>query len=329
MNSFTEIISSFASRKILVVGDVILDQYVWGNADRISPEAPVPVVTVEDESYRLGGAANVVANICSLGGKVSVVSVVGGDADGDKVSGMLSDAGADISGVIRVDGRPTTAKTRVIAHQQHVVRIDREVKDYVEGDKRQKIIDHAKAAIPNVDAVLISDYDKGVISGSVLDEIIGLGRECNRPVVIDPKVRNFQNYQGATAATPNLKELSITGMPLDDDESVSRAGKSMLETLKLQALLVTRGKYGMTLLQSNSPSVTHIPAMERKVFDGTGAGDTVIAVFTLSLASGADFVRAARISNCAGGIVVGEIGTACVTQNELLAAIEQEYGKGE
>jgi len=329
MSSLTEIIANFSAKKILVIGDAILDQYVWGNVDRISPEAPVPVVAVVKETCRLGGAANVAANICSLGGKVNMVSVVGNDENGDKLSGMLSDIGADVGGIIRCDNRPTIVKTRVIAYHQHVVRIDREAKNEMEGDVRGEIIARAKGEIPNVDAVLISDYDKGVITKPVLDEIIGTGRKYDKPVVIDPKIRNFWNYTGAMVLTPNLKEVcTAVGMGIVDEEDLLRAGNLILKKLDLQALLITQGERGMTLFQANGQStsrvdVTHIPAVAREVFDVTGAGDTVAAVFTLSLVSGADFAHAAGTSNYAAGITVGEVGTACVTPEELSSFIRQ------
>ncbi len=189
---------------------------------------------------------------------------------------------------------------------------------------RREIISHAKTKIPNVDAILISDYDKGVISKPVLDEVIGSGRKYGKQVVVDPKMRNFWNYSGATVVTPNLKETNTAvDMAVVDEEDLTRAGGLILSKLDLQALLITRGEHGMTLLRADEPSVTHIPAVAREVFDVTGAGDTAVAVFTLSLASGADFVHAAEISNYAAGIVVGEIGTACVTPEELLSVIEK------
>lgn len=327
MPSLTEIVATFADKRILVIGDIILDQYIWGNVDRISPEAPVPVVVVTEETYRLGGAANAAANIRSLGADVSLVSVIGRDENGDILCGMLSDIGADVKNVIRDNDRATIVKTRVIAHHQHVVRIDREIKGEIEGDVREKIIACAKNAIPDVDAVLISDYDKGVISKPVLDEVIGCGREYGKPVVIDPKMRNFWSYTGATAVTPNLTEArTAANMPINNEEDLRSVGNRILRDLDLQALLITRGENGMTLFHTDDPSkgdigVTHIPAAAREVFDVTGAGDTVISVFTLSLAAGADFARAAEISNYAAGIVVGHVGTGCVTPDELLEAM--------
>ena len=332
MDQLTQIVAEFSNKRMLVIGDIILDQYVWGSADRISPEAPVPIVTVSEETYRLGGAANAAANICSLGAHVDVVSVVGNDENGKMLSGMLSDMGVNVTGVIRDGSRPTVIKTRVMAHHQHIVRIDREVNDEIEGDVRAAVIARAKAAIPDVDGVLISDYDKGVVNKTVLRELISCGRECGKPVVIDPKMRNFWNYTGATVVTPNTKEASAaTNLAINGEENLSIAGNQIFRRLGLQALLITRGEDGMTCCQPNGNAdeeldVTHIPAITREVFDVTGAGDTVAAVLALSLASGGGFLHAARISNYAASIVVSEVGTACVTPQELLAVIEQCEG---
>jgi len=321
MSLFSEIIANFATKRILVIGDIILDQYIWGNVDRISPEAPVPVVAVTNEEHRLGGAANAAVNICSLGAKASLISVIGNGENGDTLSEMLKNMGADVKSIIRDDSRSTIVKTRVIAHHHHIVRIDREVKDEIKGDVREKIIAYAKKAIPDVDAVLISDYDKGVISKPVLDEVISRGREYDKPVVIDPKMRNFWSYAGATAVTPNLKEAyTAVNMTIENEEDLISVGNKILRELNLQALLITRGENGMTLFQGDAEAM-HIPAVAREVFDVTGAGDTVIAVFTLALAAGADFALAAKISNYAAGIVVGHVGTGCVTPDELIAVV--------
>lgn len=329
MPSLAGIVADFPGKRILVIGDVILDQYIWGDVERISPEAPVPIVKVVKETYRLGGAANSAANICNLGGKISIVSAVGNDENGDRLCGMLSDIGAEIKGIARNDSRSTVVKTRVIAHHQHVVRIDREMNDQIDGSVRGEIIAHAEEVIPNVDAVLISDYDKGIIGKSVLDKVISCAKKYNRLVVVDPKMRNFWHYAGATLVTPSKKEASAAvNMVIRTEEDVFAAGRSILGRLGLQGLLITRGEEGMTLFQTNGISrdgidATHIPAVARDVFDVTGAGDTVAAVITLCLASGADLLRAARVANFAAGVVVGKVGTACATTEELLSVIRR------
>ena len=351
MSSLTEIIERFSSIRILVIGDVILDHYIFGDVSRISPEAPVPVVEVKEESFRLGGAANTVANIRSLGGQVDVVSVVGRDENGIRLRKMLQEIGANVDGLLCDSGRPTIIKTRVIARHQQVVRIDREVKDAVDGHLKEEIIRIAEATLPKVDAVILSDYDKGVLSKDVLEVVLAHAKEQDRkpkasvnevniPVVVDPKMQNFWYYKGATLITPNVKEASEAfGKEITDDASLLDAGKTLLERLELDALLITRGEHGMSLFEAvSSPSVskdnmsnhrqsspqrfgkikvTHIPTVAREVFDVTGAGDTVVAVSTLALAAGASMLDAARIANCAAGIVVGKIGTASVTTKEL------------
>ena len=324
MSSLTELIERFSSIRILVIGDVILDHYIFGDVSRISPEAPVPVVEVKEESFRLGGAANTVANICSLGGHVDVVGVIGRDENGNRLRKMLQEIGASTDGLLCDNGRPTIIKTRVIARHQQMVRIDREIKDKVDGELKEEIISIAESTLPKVDAVICSDYDKGVLSKDVLEVVLAHAKERDLPVVVDPKMQNFWYYKGATLVTPNTKEASAAfGKDITDDASLLNAGKTLLERLELDALLITRGEHGMSLFESvpevvrGQIEVTHIPTVAREVFDVTGAGDTVVAVSTLALAAGASMLDAARIANCAAGIVVSKVGTASVTTEEL------------
>ncbi|MBC8232327.1 bifunctional hydroxymethylpyrimidine kinase/phosphomethylpyrimidine kinase [bacterium] len=340
MSSLVKVIEKFFSTRILVIGDVILDQYIWGDVNRISPEAPVPVVEVQSENFRLGGAANTVANIRSLSGKVDVVSVVGKDENGNRLQRMVQDIGVNVDGLLEDGGRPTIIKTRVIARNQQVLRIDREAKHDVDGVLKKEIIRIAEDYLSKADAVIVSDYDKGVVSKDVLEVILPRAKEHDKPVVIDPKIRNFWNYKGATVVTPNLKEASAAfGRDIIDDELLLCAGNTLLEKLELDAVLITRGEHGMSLFEAVKQSsitnanqfaqqnitgqskVTHIPTVAREVFDVTGAGDTVVAVFTLALAAGANMLDAATIANYAAGIVVGEVGTASVIQEELIESI--------
>ncbi len=327
MSSHTEIIERFSSIRILVIGDVILDHYIWGDVNRISPEAPVPVVEVKDENFRLGGAANTIANIRSLGGEVDVISVVGRDENGNRIRNMLSCIGANVSGVLEDGKRPTITKTRVMARNQQVVRIDRESKSEVDGNPKEEIICFAESAIDKVDAVIFSDYDKGVVSKELLEFVFSKAKKQNIPVIIDPKERNFWNYKGATVVTPNLKEASAPlGVNITDEESLLAVGNTLLERLELSALLITRGEHGMSLFEfmDDAPvKVIHIPTVAREVFDVTGAGDTVVAAFTLALAAGASMLDAAKVANCAAGIVVGEIGTASVMPKELMESLAE------
>jgi len=327
LDSLTKIIEKFTQKHILVIGDLILDHYVFGDVKRISPEAPVPVVHVKEDSFRLGGAANSCANICSLGAQVDIIGMVGRDENGKKLRDMLKEIGANVDGLLYDSDRPTIIKTRVMAQHQQIVRIDREVKDAMDSNLKEQIISKTQSFLSKVDAVLLSDYDKGLLSKDVLKAILSLTKELDIPVVVDPKMRNFWYYKGATLITPNTKEASEAfGKEITDDTSLLEAGKSLLERLKLSALLITRGEHGMSLFESvdNAPAkITHIPTVAREVFDVTGAGDTVAAVFTLALASEASMPNAAKIANCAAGIVVGELGTGSVTQGELIDSLKK------
>ncbi len=345
MSSLSEIIELFPSIRIVVIGDVIFDHYIFGDSNRISPEAPVPVVEVKYEDFRLGGAANTVANIRSLGGQVSVISIVGKDENGNRLRKMLFDIGANVDGLFEDGGRPTIIKTRVIARNQQLVRIDRELRHQVDDNLKDEIIHLAEALIPTADAIIFSDYDKGVVSKDIFEVVSASARANGIPVVVDPKERNFWNYKGATIVTPNLKEAGTPlGITITDNESLLYVGNILLERLELDALLITRGEHGMSLFEANrhetnrhKPSseaqfptangrknkVTHIPTVAREVFDVTGAGDTVVAVFTSALAAGADMLDAAIIANCAAGIVVGKIGTASVTKEELMELLKE------
>jgi len=308
----------------LVIGDVILDHYIFGDVSRISPEAPVPVVEVKEESFRLGGAANTVTNICSLGGRVDIVSIIGKDENGNRLRQMFQEIGTNVEGLLCDVSRPTIIKTRVIARHQQVVRIDREVKDAVDGNLKEEIIRIAESTLPKTDAIILSDYDKGVLSKDVLEVVLASAKELDKSVVIDPKMQNFWHYKGATLVTPNVKEASAAfGKDIIDDASLLDAGKTLLKRLQLSALLITRGEHGMSLFETvnGQAKVTHIPTVAHQVFDVTGAGDTVVAVCTLALAAGASMIDAARIANCAAGIVVGKVGTANVTTEELRKSV--------
>lgn len=311
-------ISRFPKARVLVVGDMMLDHYIWGTVNRISPEAPVPVVNVTRETVLLGAAANVVNNIHSLGGQVKICGVIGGDEAGRQLGRMLDAQGISTEGLIIDDGRPTTVKTRVIAHNQQVVRFDRETKNGIGRNIHSRIFDTVmRSADEGLDAVIISDYCKGVVTRELVRDIVGLSRKKGFIVSVDPKVNHFGMYRGVTILTPNTKEASIgSRVEIDDDKSLLRAGRLLLNRLKCDAVLITRGEHGMSLFEKNG-RITHIPTMAREVFDVTGAGDTVISTLTLAMAAGASMLDAARISNFAAGIVVGVVGTATVKPEEL------------
>jgi len=311
-------IDRFPSTRTLVVGDVVLDHYIWGNVSRISPEAPVPVVNVTKESVLLGAATNVVNNVHTLGGKVSVCGVIGHDDAGRQLVHMLRAQGITTDGLIVEDGRPTTIKTRVIAHSQQVVRFDRETKVGIDRDTHRRIFEYVRQqADSGLDAIVLSDYSKGVVTKELVRDIVKLARKRGIIVSVDPKVNHFGIYSGVTILTPNTKEASIgSKIEIEDEKSLIKAGALLLKRLKCDAVLVTRGEHGMSLFERGG-RVTHIPTVAQEVFDVTGAGDTVISTLTLAMAAGAGMVDAARLSNYAAGIVVGVVGTATVKPDEL------------
>ena len=316
------ILNNFKKASVLVIGDLVMDHFVWGKVRRISPEAPVPVVEVSSESFMLGGAANVVNNIHSLGGKVLVCGVVGRDEMGKKLIHELRLKGISSDGVIVEDGRPTSVKTRVIAHSQQVVRFDREKKEKVHLDTVKTIMDYVSKKINSFDSIIISDYAKGVISEELVEEVIALAKKKDKPIAVDPKVGHFDFYKYATIVTPNNDEASMaSGIEIENEAGLLRAGEVLLNKLGSDAVLITRGEHGMSLFENNG-EITHIPTVAKEVYDVSGAGDTVIGTVALSMASGASLKEAAVISNFAAGIVVGKIGTATVTPKELKDAVD-------
>jgi D-beta-D-heptose 7-phosphate kinase/D-beta-D-heptose 1-phosphate adenosyltransferase len=314
-----EILQTLRERKVLVLGDVMLDEFVWGDVTRISPEAPVPVVDVRRESIHLGGAANVLANLVALGAHGSVVGVVGDDAAGRRLQTGLSELGIHDQYLLVDEARPSTTKTRIIAHSQLVVRADRESRSPVTGKLEEKIVSCLKDALKQADAFVVSDYDKGVVTPSILREILPLAYE-QVPVLIDPKLRNFNSYRPATLVTPNhLEALRMTDSEDTTDDGSHHAAKLIREKLGCDAVLITRGDRGMMLLEGDGPPV-YVETAAREVYDVTGAGDTVIAALAGALASGATMIEAASFANHAAGIVVGKVGTATATAEELLGS---------
>jgi len=320
-----KIIDRFPMTRVLVVGDVMMDHYVWGSVSRISPEAPVPVVNVTRETRLLGAAANVVNNIRSLGGQVDICGVIGLDDAGRQLQHLLHNQGVSTDGLIMEPGRSTTIKTRVIAHHQQVVRFDRETREGISRETHQKIFERvAEKADEGIDAIVISDYCKGVVTRDLVRDIVRLARKRGIIVSVDPKVSHFGIYRGVTILTPNTKEASLGArIDIDDDESLLRAGKALLKRLACDAVLITRSEQGMSLFEKGG-RITHIPTVARDVFDVTGAGDTVISALTLSMAAGAKVSDAAMISNHAAGIVVGVVGTATVSTEQLKQRMSEQ-----
>lgn len=322
-------IERFPGTGILVVGDLIVDDYVWGRVDRISPEAPVVVVRVTEENQRLGGAGNVVNNLVALGAKVSVSGVVGQDAAADQVREMFREAGVDISGVVTDASRRTTIKTRVIAHAQQVVRVDREDAKQVDDTIAAKLSQAIGERIARVQGVIVSDYGKGAICPRVFSELsakqrageIGFGK---RPLLVDPKAPNFALYSGATVIKPNRSEAQhASGIEISDRKQAIAAGKILLDKWNADILLITLGEDGMVLVsrRDDTEHAIEIDTVAREVYDVSGAGDTVSAVFMLALASGSSPRIAAELANFAAGIVVAEIGTVSVSTDELRDAV--------
>jgi len=320
-----ESMDHFSRARILVIGDIILDEYIWGEVSRISPEAPVPIVEVKQETKMLGGAANVVHNIATLGAKSILCGVVGNDRTGREIVQMIARLGLSTEGVLTEQDRPTSIKTRVVAHSQQVVRFDRENKAPIGAENTEKLLRFIGSTMERTDAIVVSDYGKGVITSSMMAGLKKLAQSSSATIVVDPKTGNFRNYQGVDAITPNHHEAGFfCGFQIVDEESLIRAGKQMLDELHCRSVLITQGKDGMTLFERGG-EITHIPTVARKVFDVTGAGDTVIGAFSLGLAVGLDLKYSAMISNFAAGIAVGEVGTTAVRAEDLKKVLNGKY----
>ena len=318
-------LATFTKARILVVGDIMMDRFIWGRVSRISPEAPVPVVLVEKETFLLGGAANVVNNVHSLGGLVTLCGVIGDDEMGQRILNELNEKGVDIRGVIFEAGRQTTAKTRIIAHQQQVVRIDRETTDSLKSSTLRDLARFIDQNLKEFDGIILSDYGKGLLTKELIKGLIRRAGETKKVVMVDPKLKNFFFYRGATVITPNTGEASAAaGVPVTDLPSLKRVGKALLKRLRCKVLVITRGEEGMALFEPNQEPYL-VPTVAKEVYDVTGAGDTVIGTMALAMAAGFGVRDAARLANHAAGIVVGKVGTATVTQEELARAIQGNF----
>jgi D-glycero-beta-D-manno-heptose-7-phosphate kinase len=312
-----ELFAHFKTKRIAVVGDVMIDRYMWGSVTRISPEAPVPVVEIESETSRLGGAANVANNIKSLGGMPILVGVVGNNIYGNEFRDLLEQMECPTYGIITDVTRPTTIKTRVIAQDQHVVRVDSEDKRDISAEIQRKILAVLTEHIDSIDAVIIEDYNKGVVVKELIRGVIDLANAKGKIVTIDPKFNNFFEYQNVTLFKPNKKEAEeAIGNKFRTEADVLEAGRLLLEKLHAENVLLTRSEKGMSLFE-RSGDVTHIPTVARKIADVSGAGDTVIATLTMLLACGATVKEAASIANYAGGIVCGEVGIVPIDADVL------------
>jgi D-beta-D-heptose 7-phosphate kinase/D-beta-D-heptose 1-phosphate adenosyltransferase len=317
MSKLQEIVDAFPKKTVLIVGDAMLDEYIWGDVQRISPEAPVPVVVVTRRTFAPGGAANVAANVAGLGGRVMLGGVVGTDPQAEQLRNVLRQHGVEVEGLIADPERPTTVKTRIVAHSQHVVRVDAETRDTISSHLEDQILQWVEGYLPNTDVCVISDYAKGLVSPRLARELIAMARNANIPVIVDPKTNDLTKYRGATLITPNLNETQqAAGVAIADEATLLAAGQKLLSELNGTALLITRGAQGMSLFVKGQLPV-HVAAEAREVFDVTGAGDTALVTVALSLAAGASMEEAMRLANKAAGIVVGKVGTATVSVEEL------------
>ncbi|MDP8208558.1 MAG: D-glycero-beta-D-manno-heptose-7-phosphate kinase [Candidatus Electryonea clarkiae] len=315
-------LDAFNDLNIIVIGDLMLDRYIWGKVSRISPEAPVPVVDVNEEAERPGGAGNVVLNLTSVGAKCVPIGIIGDDLDGAALTDQLAIHGATITGVVCAENRPTTVKTRIIADNQHVVRIDHESVDQISPTVETALLERIEKVISSADAIILQDYNKGVMTKRVIHGAIELAKSNNIPVTVDPKFNNFFEYRGATVFKPNLKEAeSALGRPLSNDQAIDRASGELLARLQVDQVLLTRGSDGMTLYRMGKEMV-HIPTQAQQIHDVSGAGDTVISILTLAIAAGIAPDESARLANASAGYVVGEVGVVPITREALLTMHE-------
>jgi rfaE bifunctional protein kinase chain/domain len=317
--------SHFKGLKIAIVGDMMLDCYFWGEVKRISPEAPVPVVEVGNEFYRFGGAANVALNILKLGGIPFPVGVIGYDNYGTIFKSLVTEASISEEGIIIDDERPTTAKTRVIADSQHVVRIDKESKDYLNKKNQSKVIEYIEKNIKNFDGIILQDYNKGVLTTSLIEKIIQLANRNKVLITVDPKFNNFFHYKNVTVFKPNRKEAEdVLGLKIRTEEDIETAGNRILEKINAKYVLLTLGEDGIAVFEKGK-APHKMETKARKVADVSGAGDTVISTLTMALAAGGDILEASYLANYAGGIVCEEVGIVPIDLDKLFDTVSEEF----
>jgi D-beta-D-heptose 7-phosphate kinase/D-beta-D-heptose 1-phosphate adenosyltransferase len=318
-----DVLAAFPGQSILIVGDVMLDEYIWGEVRRISPEAPVPVVEMQRRTFVLGGAANSAANVVSLGGAAFLGGAVGRDYQADQLRDALGLAGVDAEGLLSVDGRQTTTKTRIVAHNQQVVRVDREQRAPLSTTDEDRLLRWVEARLPAVGACILSDYAKGIVSVRLAEELIRLARSADKPIVVDPKGTDYTKYRGATVVKPNIHEAERSAkQEITSEASLAEVGRKLSALLRGTALLITRGPQGMSLFRDGLTPM-HVPTVARNVFDVTGAGDTVVSSLAMALAAGSNLKQAIDLANWAASIVVAKVGTATATLDELRSATER------
>ncbi len=319
-----EIKKNFKAKRIAIIGDMMLDVYYWGDVKRISPEAPVPVLEVENEIFRFGGAANCALNIAKLGGYPDPIGVIGYDSFGTIFNSLLTEENIPHHGIFEDDQRPTTVKTRVIADSQHIVRIDKESKQTISLSLQSKILSYVQSIIKNIDGIILQDYNKGVLTESLIKKIITLANKNNVLVTVDPKFNNFFTYKNVTVFKPNRKEAEdILGTKIKSDEDITKAGNYLLKKLNAKYILLTLGEGGIAVFEKAKPE-NRMPTKARKVADVSGAGDTVISTLTIALAAGANIIEASYLANYAGGLVCEEVGIVPIELDKLFDTIERE-----
>jgi len=320
---YNALIDAFRQARVLVIGDIMLDRYIWGDVTRISPEAPVPVVAKVRETRAAGGAANVALNVVSLGGQAEIAAVLGSDASGEELREILQQSGLSTDGLVGEAGRRSTVKTRIIAHSQHLVRLDEESTGGIHPETETALLDRVRSKLAKCDVVVLSDYAKGVLTDTLVQEVIRLARAASKPVVVDPKGVRYERYAGASVVTPNRSEAAkALGLDGPGLHSTSSLGIRLLDALSVDALLITEGEAGMTLFERGKPPV-HVASIARHVYDVSGAGDTVIAAMSLTLSVGGDLLTAATLGNTAAGVGVEQMGTTAVTAAMLRDALEK------
>ncbi|MCW8802764.1 MAG: D-glycero-beta-D-manno-heptose-7-phosphate kinase [Ignavibacteriaceae bacterium] len=319
-----ELRKGFDGKRIAVIGDMMLDGYFWGDVKRISPEAPVPVLEVEDEFFRFGGAANVAYNILTLGGIPVPVGVIGNDSYGSIFSSLLKEKNIEAEGIITDDERPTTTKTRVIANSQHVVRIDKESKTYISNKIELKISSYLESVIGKLDGIILQDYNKGILTPSLISKVISIANKKNILITVDPKFDNFFEYKNVTVFKPNRKETeTVLGTRIKNDKDISSAGRNLLHKLNSEYVLLTLGEEGIAVFEKGNKE-RRMPTKARKVADVSGAGDTVISTLTIGLAAGADIYEACFLANYAAGVVCGEVGIVPIEKEKLFETVLKE-----
>jgi len=316
--------NKFKGKKIAIIGDLMLDCYFWGDVKRISPEAPVPVLELDNEFYRFGGAANVALNIIKLGAAPVPIGIVGDDANAQIFKNLMTDSGITNEGIIVDNSRPTTIKTRVIAGTQHIVRIDRESKKYISKEIETKIISYFSSKIAEFDGVILQDYNKGVLTNSLIKKVIEIANNHKKIITVDPKFNNFFEYADTTVFKPNRKEaIDATGLPITNKDELKKVGEFLLEKLNAKYILITLGEGGSVLFEKGKEA-KQTPTKARKVRDVSGAGDTVISTLTVALVAGAEIYEAAYLANYAGGLVCEEVGIIPIEAEKLIETVKAD-----